>query len=57
MAEHFNSGAHKESDMAVVVTELALSHDVCLRKIREGRWIRTLGTLSPAGMNLRVDSL
>ena len=35
VAEHFNSGAHKESDMAVMVIELARSRDACLRKIRE----------------------
>ena len=57
VAEHFNSGAYKESDMAVMVIELALSRDACLWKIREGRWTRTLGTSSPVGMNLRVDSL
>ena len=57
VAEHFNSGAHVESDMTVMVIELARSHDACLQKIRESRWMRTLGTLSPIGMNLRVDSL
>ena len=57
VAEHFNSGAHAESEMTVMVIELARSRDSCLRKIRESRWMRTLRTSSPSGMNLRVDSL
>ena len=57
VAEHFNSGAQGQSDMTVMVIELARSRDACLRKIRESRWMRTLGTSSPLGMNLRVDSL
>ena len=57
VAEHFNSGAHGESDTTVMVIELARSRDACLRKIRESRWMRTLGTSSPLGMNRRVDSL
>ena len=57
VAERFNSGAHEESDMTVMVFELARSSDTCLRKIRESRWMRTLGTSSPLGMNLRVNSL
>ena len=57
VADHFNSEAHLESDMTVMVIELSSSSDPCLRKVKEGRWIRTLETLSPSGMNLRVDSL
>ena len=57
VAEHFNSGAHSVADMTVMVIELSPSRDPCLRKVKEGRWIRTLETSSPSGMNLRVDSL
>ena len=57
VAQHFNSGAHGELDMAVMAIELARSRDACLRKIRESRWIRTLGTSFPLGMNLRIDGL
>ena len=57
VADHFNSGAHSESDMTVMVIELSYSRDPCLRKVKEGRWIRTLETSCPSGMNLRVDSL
>ena len=57
VAEHFRTGTHTESDMAVMAIDLVLSCDACLRKIRESRWIRTLGTSSPSGMNLRVGSL
>ena len=57
VAEHFNSDGHTLSDMTVVVIDQIYRHDPCLRKIRESRWIRTLGTSYPSGMNLRVDSL
>ena len=57
VAEHFSSGTHKESDMAVMAIEFAQSRDACLQKIRESRWIRTLGTSFPLGMNLKVDGL
>ena len=33
------------------------SHDPGLSKIQYSRWIRTLGTPYPSGMNLRVDPL
>ena len=57
VAEHFNGEGHALSDMTVVAIDQIYSHDPCLRKIRESRWIRTLGTSYPSGMNLRVDSL
>ena len=57
MVEHFSSETHQESDMVVTATELARSRDTSLRKIRESRWIRTLGTSIPPEMNLRDDSL
>ena len=55
--EDFTSRTHKEPDMAVMALELAQSRDVCARKIRESRWVRTLGTSVPLGVNLRVDGL
>ena len=57
VAEHFNGDGHALSDMTVVAIDQVYSHYPCLRKIRESRWIRTLGTSYPSGMNLRVDSL
>ena len=57
VAEHFNGEGHTLVDMTVVAIDQLYSHDSCLRKIRESRWIRTLGTSHPFGMNLRVDSL
>ena len=45
------------ADMIVVAIDQLYSHDACLRKIRERRWIRTLGTSHAFGMYLRVDSL
>ena len=41
VTEHFNSGAHWVSDMTVMVIELSTSHDPCLWKVKEARWIRT----------------
>ena len=33
VAEHFNSGTHVESDMAVMAIDLVRSRDACLQKI------------------------
>ena len=57
VTEHFNDNGHTLEDMTVAVIDQIHSRDPCLRKIRESRWIRTLGTSFPSGMNLRVDSL
>ena len=57
VSSHFNRGQHTLADMLVMVIERARSQDPCLRCIRESRWIRTLGTSFPLGMNLRDDSL
>ena len=57
VSSHFNSGPHTLADMCVMVIEHTRSQDPCLRRIRESRWIRTLGTSFPLGMNLRADSL
>ena len=57
VTEHFNSDAHLQADMVVMIIDQIQSHDPCLQKIRESRWIRTLGTSHPLRMNLRVDSL
>ena len=57
VAEHFNGEGHTFADMTVKAIDQLYSHDSCLPKIRESRWIRTLGTLHPFEMNLRVDSL
>ena len=40
----------------MVINQLR-NRDPCPGKIREGRWIRTLETMHPLGMNLRVYSL
>ena len=57
VAEHFNGTGHTLADMTVMTIDPLYSHDPCLRKMRESRWIRTLVTSHPFGMNLRVDSL
>ena len=57
VAAHFNSGEHSVEDMRVMVIERLRKDDPVLRKIRESRWIGTLDTSSPNGMNLRTDSL
>ena len=57
VAEHFTGDGHTQVDMVVAVIPQLYSRDSCLRKIRESRWIRTVGTSYYSGMNLRVDSL
>ena len=57
VAEHFNGDRHAVSDMTIIATDQIYSHDPCICKIWESRWIRTLGFSYPSGMNLRVDSL
>ena len=54
--QSISHGTHTESDMAVIAIDLVHSHDACLLNIQESRWIRTQGTSSPLGMNLRVNS-
>ena len=57
MAAHLNSDAHFQADMAIMVIDQINNQDSCLHKNRESRWIRTLETLFPSGMKLKVDSL
>ena len=57
VAEHFNGAGHTLVDLTVVEIDQLYSHNACLCKIWESRWITTLGTSHPFGMNLRVDSL
>ena len=57
VAAHFTSTGHSESDLSVCVIDRLWTDDVIRRKNRESRWIRTLGTLWPSGMNLRSDAL
>ena len=57
VAEHFNGAAHLPAYTRVMVIDQLWNHDPCLRKIRESRWIRTVGTTHHSGTNLRVDSL
>ena len=57
VAEHFYGEGHTLADMTVMAIDKIYSHDSCLCKIQESRWIRTLGTSYPSGMNLRMDSL
>ena len=57
VAAHFRSAGHSEADLSVCVIDRLWTDDVIRRKNRESRWIRTLGTLWPRGMNLRSDAL
>ena len=54
---HLNHGTHSLVNTTVMVIDLISSHDSCWGKIGESKWIRTLGTSFPSGMNLRVDSV
>ena len=57
VAAHFRSADHSEADLSVRVIDRLWTEDVILRKNRESRWIRALGTSWPSGMNLRTDAL
>ena len=57
VATHFRSDRHCESDLSVCVINRMWTEDTIRRKNWESRWIRTLGTLSPRGMNLPSDAL
>ena len=57
VAEHFCSSDHSLADMAVMVIDKVDIRNPILRKIRESRWIRTLRTSAPDGMNLRTEGL
>ena len=43
VAEQFSGKGHTLVDMTIVAIDQIHSHDPCLRKIWESRWIRTLG--------------
>ena len=49
VSKYFNSGTHTLVDMSVMVIKCACSQDPCLRRIRESKWIMTLGTSFPQG--------
>ena len=55
VAEKFNGLGNTLADVTVMAIDQLYSHDSCLRKIRESKWIRTLGTSYPFWTNLRVD--
>ena len=57
VAAHFRSDGHSESDLLVCVIDRLWTEDTIRWKNEESRWIRTLGTLLPRGMNLRSDAL
>ena len=48
---------HTEANLWVMVINKCWKNDAILRKIRESRWIRSLKTFWPSGMNLRTDGL
>ena len=56
VATHFISQGHSVEDMTVMVIEKLWKDDPVLRKVRENKWMRTLDTSHPRGMNLRVDT-
>ena len=57
MVARFNTVPHSVKDMAIMVIDKIYHQDPTLLKLMEARWIRTLGTSIPHGMNLRVDNL
>ena len=57
VAEHFNGAGNTIANLTVVAIDQLYSHNACLHKIRESRWLRTLRTSHPFEMNHRVESL
>ena len=57
MVAHFNGTGHTEVDVMVMIIDRLWRDDTTLRKIEESRWIRTLGSSWPTGMNLQTDGL
>ena len=57
VADHFNGTGHSADDISVMVIERLWRNDTVLRKTKESKWIRTLSTAYPKGINLRTDSL
>ena len=51
VAAHFNSTSHMEADITVMIIDRLERNDTTLRKIRESRWNKTLGSVWPLGMN------
>ena len=59
VAAHFTSEGHTDTDtnLSVMIIDRCWKEDTILRKISESRWIRTLETFWPSGMNQRTDGL
>ena len=57
VTEHFNGAGHTLADLTAMAIDQLYSHDACLHKIRESKWLRNLGTSYPFGMNLRVMTI
>ena len=55
--DHFNGEGHTLADVTILAIDKIHSHNSCLGKIRESRWIWTLRTSYSSGMNFRMDSL
>ena len=53
----FTSEGHTVANLSVMIIDKCWKDDAILRKIRESRWIRSLKTSWPSGMNLRTDGL
>ena len=50
VALQFNGEGHILADMTVMAIDKIYSHHSCLCKVRESRWIRTLGTSWTSGL-------
>ena len=54
VATQFTSQGHTEAKLSVMIID---KDEAILRKISESRWIRSLKTFWPLGMNLRTGGL
>ena len=57
VAAHFTSEGHTMANLLVMIINKYWKEDAILRKIGKSRWIRTLKTSWPSGMNLRTNGL
>ena len=57
VAHLVTSEGHSETDLSAIIIDVCWKEATILRKTRDSRWIRTLGTSWASGLNLRADGL
>ena len=57
VATHFNTTGYTVADLTVLIINRLQRNDTTLRGTRESRYIKTLDSLWPRGMNLHMNGL